>query len=84
MGLCVCAAVWLPFAVFFFAAAVFRTSFCVSFTVRGHGPDFFFGVVPVIIAPFLHPANKVGDTPPLPYYLYVSTRIYPASPAIAN
>ncbi|KAF8156097.1 amino acid transporter [Crassisporium funariophilum] len=24
----------------------------------------------LIIAPFLHPANKVGDTPPLPYYLY--------------
>ncbi|KAF8169222.1 amino acid transporter [Pholiota molesta] len=39
--------IWLPFAVFFFAAAVF-----------------------LIIAPFLHPANKVGDTPPLPYYLY--------------
>jgi L-type amino acid transporter 9 len=32
---------------------------------------FFLGVVLVIIAPFLHPANKVGDTPPLPYYLYV-------------
>jgi hypothetical protein len=25
----------------------------------------------VIVAPFLQPANKVGDTPPLPYYLYV-------------
>ncbi|KAF8233146.1 amino acid transporter [Tricholoma matsutake] len=24
----------------------------------------------LIIAPFLQPANKVGDTPPLPYYLY--------------
>ncbi|KAJ7080551.1 amino acid transporter, partial [Mycena epipterygia] len=24
----------------------------------------------VMIAPFLRPANKVGDTPPLPYYLY--------------
>ncbi|KJA15765.1 hypothetical protein HYPSUDRAFT_207620 [Hypholoma sublateritium FD-334 SS-4] len=24
----------------------------------------------LIIAPFLRPANKVGDTPPLPYYLY--------------
>jgi hypothetical protein len=22
------------------------------------------------VAPFLRPANKVGDTPPLPYYLY--------------
>jgi len=24
----------------------------------------------LMIAPFLRPANKVGDTPPLPYYLY--------------
>ncbi|KAJ6582791.1 high affinity methionine permease [Mycena sp. CBHHK59/15] len=24
----------------------------------------------LIVAPFLRPANKVGDTPPLPYYLY--------------
>ncbi|KAJ7022581.1 amino acid transporter [Mycena alexandri] len=24
----------------------------------------------LVIAPFLRPANKVGDTPPLPYYLY--------------
>jgi L-type amino acid transporter 9 len=24
----------------------------------------------VIIFPFLRPANGVGDTPPLPYYLY--------------
>ncbi|KAJ7133644.1 amino acid permease-domain-containing protein [Mycena epipterygia] len=39
--------VWLPFAVFFLAAAVF-----------------------LLVAPFLRPANKVGDTPPLPYYLY--------------
>ncbi|KAF8955657.1 amino acid transporter [Flammula alnicola] len=39
--------VWLPFAVFFCAAAVF-----------------------LLVAPFLRPANKVGDTPPLPYYLY--------------
>lgn len=39
--------VWLPFAVFFLAAALF-----------------------LIIAPFLRPANRVGDTPPLPYYLY--------------
>ncbi|KAF8878903.1 amino acid transporter [Gymnopilus junonius] len=39
--------VWLPFALFFLAAAVF-----------------------LLVAPFLKPANKVGDTPPLPYYLY--------------
>ena len=24
----------------------------------------------VLVAPFIRPANKVGDTPPLPYYLY--------------
>ncbi|KAI0317435.1 amino acid transporter [Amylostereum chailletii] len=24
----------------------------------------------LLIAPFLHPSNGVGDTPPLPYYLY--------------
>ncbi|KAJ3488286.1 hypothetical protein NLI96_g2943 [Meripilus lineatus] len=24
----------------------------------------------VLIAPYLKPANGVGDTPPLPYYLY--------------
>ena len=24
----------------------------------------------VLVAPFMRPANKVGDTPPLPYYLY--------------
>jgi len=39
--------IWLPFALFFLAAAVF-----------------------LIIAPFLRPANGIGDTPPLPYYLY--------------
>ncbi|KAL6306436.1 amino acid transporter [Sparassis latifolia] len=41
------APVWLPFAVFFLAAAVF-----------------------LIVAPFLRPPGGVGDTPPLPYYLY--------------
>ena len=25
----------------------------------------------VVIVPFLPPTNGVGDTPPLPYYLYV-------------
>ena len=24
----------------------------------------------VLVAPFIRPANGVGDTPPLPYYLY--------------
>ncbi|KAF8129236.1 amino acid transporter [Boletus edulis] len=42
--------VWLPLAVFYLAATLFREYF--------------------IVAPFLPPANGVGDTPPLPYYLY--------------
>ncbi|KAI0246927.1 amino acid transporter [Lactifluus subvellereus] len=36
-------------------------------------PLAFFFLVAVsflLVAPFLRPANKVGDTPPLPYYLY--------------
>lgn len=24
----------------------------------------------MLVAPFIRPANKVGNTPPLPYYLY--------------
>jgi len=24
----------------------------------------------VLVAPFIRPANRVGDSPPLPYYLY--------------
>ena len=24
----------------------------------------------VLVAPFIRSANRVGDTPPLPYYLY--------------
>ncbi len=24
----------------------------------------------VLVAPFIRPANRVGDAPPLPYYLY--------------
>jgi len=24
----------------------------------------------LLVAPFVRPANRVGDTPPLPYYLY--------------
>ncbi|KAF7298690.1 Amino acid transporter [Mycena indigotica] len=31
---------------------------------------FLAAVVFLLVAPFLRPANKVGDTPPLPYYLY--------------
>ena len=27
-------------------------------------------VILVLVAPFIRPANRVGDTPPLPYYLY--------------
>jgi solute carrier family 7 (L-type amino acid transporter), member 9/15 len=26
--------------------------------------------ITVLVAPFIRPANGVGDTPPLPYYLY--------------
>lgn len=55
--------VWVPLALFFLAAAVFRPSsshlFC---RPLNH--------FPVMVAPFIRPANKVGDTPPLPYYLY--------------
>ena len=30
----------------------------------------------VLVVPFLRPSNKVGDTPPLPYYLYVMPHGY--------
>ena len=52
--------------VFFMAAA----AFCV-FLVFGFSDYMCNLVSSVIIAPFLRPANGVGDTPPLPYYLYV-------------
>ena len=32
----------------------------------------------VIVAPFIKPANGVGDTPPLPYYLYAM--LFPVFP----
>jgi amino acid transporter len=56
--------VWLPFALFFLAAAVFRKFpiFVAEIVVQLQSL--------VIIAPFLRPANGIGDTPPLPYYLY--------------
>ena len=59
--------VWLPFAVFFLAATVFRTS---SFSVCIPTDSVLRSGI-VLVAPFLKPANGVGDTPPLPYYLYV-------------
>lgn len=31
---------------------------------------FLVAAVFLLVAPFLRPANRVGDTPPLPYYLY--------------
>lgn len=65
---------WLPFAVFFLAASVFRMFFdplCLKF--GGKITSIF---LTVLVAPFLHPANKVGDTPPLPYYLYVELTLY--------
>ena len=30
----------------------------------------------VLVAPFMRPANGVGDTPPLPYYLYVACHVF--------
>ena len=38
----------------------------------------------VLVAPFLKPANKVGDTPPLPYYLYVVFAIATLSPNLTS
>ena len=76
--------VWLPFAVFFLAAAVFRKS--PTITLRFHlrlldpwlmySPSIVSETV-VIIAPFLRPSNHVGDTPPLPYYLSVKPFFFP-------
>ena len=64
--------VWLPLAFFFFAAAVFRKfprwTTCLRHWLQSLQ-------LLVIIAPFLRPANGVGDTPPLPYYLWVHSFI---------
>ena len=61
--------VWLPIAVFFLAATVFRTSSFFHLPPRIISSDLVPGPA-VLVAPFLKPANGVGDTPPLPYYLY--------------
>ena len=62
--------VWLPLAVFFLAASIFRKSpmrpTSSLLTNSNHYK------LLVIIVPFLRPANGIGDTPPLPYYLSVS------------
>ena len=55
--------VWWPIVVFFLAASVFCKP------ALNHIPPLT-DPFPVLVAPFLRPANKVGDTPPLPYYLY--------------
>jgi hypothetical protein len=61
-----CDAVWWPLAVFFLVAAVFREFMIYS----PHAPITKSPLV--LVAPFLKPANGVGDTPPLPYYLCAS------------
>lgn len=55
--------VWLPVAIFFLVAASFRefSSLLSPLSLTS---------LAVMVAPFLKPANGVGDTPPLPYYLY--------------
>ncbi|KAH9960547.1 amino acid permease-domain-containing protein [Lactifluus volemus] len=40
---------------------------------------FFVAEIFLLVAPFLRPANKVGDTPPLAYYLY-ALLVYPSWP----
>lgn len=60
------AIVWWPFAAFFFAAAVFR-EYLVSSHITAKLET---NSSKVLVVPFLRPSNKVGDTPPLPYYLY--------------
>jgi len=60
--------VWWPLAVFFLMSAIFRACRCRPFHVHWTlNLDHFYSV---LVAPFLRPANGVGDTPPLPYYLY--------------
>ena len=60
--------VWLPLAVFFLSAAVFRKF---PMPPRTFVTDFNHYKLLVVIAPFVRPANGIGDTPPLPYYLSV-------------
>ena len=58
---------WWPLAVFFLASSVFRTYSSIvdddDMSLKGLNTI-------VLVAPFLPPANGVGDTPPLPYFLY--------------
>ena len=62
--------VWLPFAIFFFAAAIFR-KFRYSYLNSRCSASF---RCIVLVVPFIPPSNGVGDTPPLPYYLLVNAR----------
>ena len=52
-----------------------KFSFCDFWKLKKEQKDvernILFSDVLVIIAPFLPPANVIGDTPPLPYYLSV-------------
>ena len=65
--------VWLPLAVFFLAAAAFRKLFYASHLPLTLTLNHY--KLLVVIAPFLPPANGIGDTPPLPYYLSVHSSI---------
>jgi hypothetical protein len=56
--------VWWPIAFFFLVAAAFCGLFYLPFFSL-----IYFLSSSVLVAPFLHPANGKGDTPPLPYYL---------------
>ena len=60
--------VWWPLAVFYLIAAVFREC---RLPWASHDTDV--QCLAVVVAPFLPPANGVGDTPPLPYYLCVAS-----------
>ncbi|KIJ93551.1 hypothetical protein K443DRAFT_135026 [Laccaria amethystina LaAM-08-1] len=44
--------------------------FSVSVYLSNGDSSSFMNFILVLVAPFRRPANRVGDTPPLPYYLY--------------
>ena len=55
---------------FYLVTATFRECYLPSASYNAHVQRLI-----VIVAPFLPPANGVGDTPPLPYYLCVATSV---------
>ncbi|KAF8835791.1 amino acid transporter [Paxillus ammoniavirescens] len=69
--------VWWPLAAFYLVACVF-CGYYISRTAEFE--VYSLGSV-VLVAPFLPPDNGVGDTPPLPYYLY-ATFTFIASEAV--